>query len=60
MVEYALRWPTMAYDGCNLVGGFRLLGDSLGGLARESNGFSTVDAFGMVLEIGLTLLLVNV
>ena len=28
----------MAYDGWNLLGGFRLLGDSLGGLARWSDG----------------------
>ena len=50
----------MLYDGWNLLGGFRLLGDSLGGLARWSDSFSTVDAFGMVLGTGLTLVLVNV
>ena len=29
----------MAYDGWNLLGDFRLLEDSLGGLAAWSNGF---------------------
>ena len=38
MAEDALRWPKMAYDGWNLLGGFRLLGGSLGGLARWSDG----------------------
>ena len=49
----------MAYDEWNLLGGFRLLGGSLGGLVRWSDGFNTVDAFGMLLETGLTLVLVN-
>ena len=49
----------MAYDGWNLLGGFRLLGVLvvlLGGVMD----FSTVDAFGMFLETGWTLVLVNV
>ena len=47
----------MAYDGWNLLGGFRLLG----GLVRWSDGFfNTADGFGMGLETKLTLVLMNV
>ena len=35
----------MAYDGWNLLGGFRLLGDSFGGLARWSDGFQQCGCF---------------
>ena len=43
----------MAYDGWNLL--FRLLGGNLGGVMD----FKTVDALGMVLGTGMTLVLVN-
>ena len=56
MDEDALRWPTMAYDRWTLLGGFRLCGGSLWDLVMD---FSTVDAFEMGLETGLTLVLVN-
>ena len=46
----------MAYDRWNLLGGCRLLGDSLGRVMD----FSTVDDFGTFLETGSTLVLVNV
>ena len=35
-----------------LLGGYRLLGGSLGGLVMWRDGFSTVDTFGMVFETG--------
>ena len=57
--EDALRWPTMAYNEWNLLGGFRLLGGSLEILLGGEMDFNTVDAFEMGLETGLTLLLVN-
>ena len=47
----------MANDGWNLLGGYRLLGGSLGGLVGWNDGFLTPR---MVLETGLTLVLVNV
>ena len=50
----------MAYDEWNLLGGCRLLGGSLGGLVSGAMYFNTTDDFGMVLETGLTLVLVNV
>ena len=46
----------MAYDGWNILGGFRLLGVALGMLLGGEMDFST---FEMGLEIGLTLVLVN-
>ena len=51
----------MAYDGWNLLGGYRLLGAALMDLSVCGEmGFNMVDGFGMVLETGLTLVLVNV
>ena len=50
----------MAYDGWNLLGGLRLLWDSLGGLARWSYEFQHCGCFWGVLETGLTLVLINV
>ena len=50
----------MAYDEWNLLGGCRLLGGSLGGLVSGVMYFNTTADFGMVLETGLTLVLVNV
>ena len=47
----------MAYDGWNLLGGFRLLGEALGILPDGVIDFSTVGVFGMGLENGLTLVL---
>ena len=57
MVDDDLRWPTMAYNGWNLLGGIRLLGTALVDFLGGVKDFSTVDAFGMFLE---TLVLVNV
>ena len=50
----------MTYNGWNLLGGFRLLGGSLGGLVSWRGGFNTVGAFGMVLETGVAWVLANV
>ena len=51
----------MAYDWWNLLGGFRLLGGCLGAALVDLLGgvmdFKDVDAFGVVLETGLTLVL---
>ena len=48
----------MQYNG--LLGGFRLLGDSLGGVARWRGGFSVVSGFEVDLEVELTLVCGNV
>ena len=37
MIKGYLSWMVMHYSG--LLGGFRLLGDSLGGIARRRGGF---------------------
>ena len=50
----------MAYDGWNLLEVSGNLGTALVVLPGGVMDFSTVDAFGMVLETGLTLVLVNV
>ena len=50
----------MAYDGWNLLGGLRLLRTALVDLLGRVMDFSNVDAFGMFLETGLTLVLMNV
>ena len=57
MVEDALRWPTM--DGTYLEV-LDCLGAALVDLPGGVMEFNTVDAFGMVLETGLTLVLVSV
>ena len=59
MVEDALRWPMMMggtyLEVLDCLGA--VLVDLLGGVMMD---FNTVDAFGVVLETGLTLVLVNV
>ena len=57
MVEDALRWPTM---GGTYLEVLDCLGTALVVLLGGVMDFSTVDAFGIVLETGLTLVLVNV
>ena len=57
MVEDALRWPTM---GGTFLEVLSCLGAILADLSGGEMDFNTVDAFGMVLEAGLTLVLVNV
>ena len=52
-----LSWMTVTYNG--LIGGFRLLGDSLGGGLRWRGGFD-VDGFEMDLEPEFNLVLVKV
>ena len=49
----------MAHGGWNLLGGYRLLGAALVGVLGGVMDFNTADGFGMVLETGLTLVLVN-
>ena len=49
----------MAYDGWNLLGGFRLFVVALGTLLGKEMDFRTVDAFEMCFETGFTLVLVN-
>ena len=57
MVKDALRWPMMGGTYLEVLGCLRTaFVDLLGGVMD----FSTVDAFGMFLETGLTLVLVNV
>ena len=56
MVEDALRWFTMGGTYLEVLG---CLGASLGILLGREMDFSTVDAFEMGLETGLTLVLVN-
>ena len=56
MVEDPLRWPTMDGTYLEVLDCLRaVMVDLLGGVMD----FNTVDAFGMVLETGLTLVLVN-
>ena len=50
----------MAYDGWNLLGGWRLLGAVLVGLLGGDMDFKIVDGFVMTLETGFTFVLVNV
>ena len=57
MVEDALRWPTM---GGTYLEVLDCLGTALVDLLGGITDFSNVDAFGMFLETGLTLVLVNV
>ena len=56
LVEDALRWPTMGGSYMEVLGRLgALLVDLLGGKVN----FNTVDPFGMVLDTGLTLMLVR-
>ena len=57
MVENALRWPMMGGTYLRVIG---CLGAALVDLLGRVMNFNTADGFGMVLETGLTLLLVNV
>ena len=57
MVEDALRWPTM---GGTYLEVSDCLGTALVDLLGGVIDFNTVDAFGIVLETGLTLVFVNV
>ena len=57
MIEDALRWPTMGGTYLEVLG---CLGTALVDLLGGVMDFSTVDAFGMCLETGLTLVLVIV
>ena len=57
MVEDALRWPAMGGTYLEVLG---CLGTGLVDLLGGITDFSTLDAFGMFLETGLTLVLVNV
>ena len=57
MVENARRWPT---KGGTYLEVLDCLGAALVDLLGGVMDFNTVDAFGMVLETGLTLVLVNV
>ena len=57
MFEDALRWPMMDGTYLGVIGCLRA---ALVGLLGGVMDFSTVDAFGMFLETGLTLVLVNV
>ena len=57
MVEGALRWPTMGGTCLEVLG---CLGTALVDLLGGVMDFSTVDAFGIFLKTGLTLVLVNV
>ena len=57
MVEDTLRWPTIGGTYLDVLG---CLGVALGILPGGEMDFRTVDAFEMVLETGLTLVLVNV
>ena len=57
MVEDVLRWPTM---GGTYLEVLDCLGAALVDLLGGVMDFNTVNAFRMVLEIGLTLVLVNV
>ena len=50
----------MAHDGWNVLEGLGCLGTALVDLLGRVMDFSTVDALGMFLETGLTLVLVNV
>ena len=56
MVEDALRWYTMGGTYLEVLG---CLGTALVDLLGGVMDFRTVDAFGMFLETGLTLVLVN-
>ena len=56
MVEDALPWPAMGGTYLEVLG---CLGTALGILLGGEMDFSTVDAFEMSLETGLTLVLVN-
>ena len=57
MVEDVLRWPTMSVTYLEVIG---CLEAALVGLLGEVMDFNITDGFGMVLETGLTLVLVNV
>ena len=50
----------MTYDGWNILRGYKLLGAALVDLLGGVMDFKIVDGFGMVLETGMTLVLVNV
>ena len=57
VIKGYLSWMTMLYNG--LIGGFRLLGTALVRLLGGEVDFS-VDGLEMLLEVELTLVLVNV
>ena len=57
MVENALRWPMMGGTYFTVIG---CLGAALVDLLGGVMDFNTADGFGIVLETGLTLVLVNV
>ena len=57
MVEDVLRWPMIGETYLEVIG---CLGAALVGLLGGVMNFNTVDCFEMVLETGLTLVLVNV
>ena len=57
MVEDMLRWPTTGGTYLEVMG---YLGAALVGLLGGVMDFNTADGFGMILETGLTLVLVNV
>ena len=57
MVENALRWPMMGGTFLEVIG---CLGAALVDLLSGEMDFNTADGFGMILETGLTLALVNV
>ena len=48
MVKGYLSWMIMHYSG--ILGVFRLLGDSLGGIARRRGGFNVVSSSEVSLE----------
>ena len=58
VVKGYLSWMSVRYSG--LLGGFRLLGDSLGGVVGGEVDFKVMDGFEVDLEDEFTLLLVNV
>ena len=57
MVEDTPRWPTMGRTCLEVLG---CLGTALVDLLDGVMDFNTVDAFGMFLDTGLTLVLMNV
>ena len=57
MVENALQWPVMGGTYLEVIG---CLGAALVDLLGGEIDFNTGDGFGMVLETGLSLVLVNV
>ena len=58
VIKGCLSWMMMHYSG--LLGGFRLLGDSLGGIISGEVDFKVMDGFEVVLVDEISLVLVNV